>query len=173
MHILLGILAAAGAVYFFLIRARTAVDVADDIADMTQTALGAARRFGFRRRANQHPVESIEDPKLAAAGLATAFLHLGGLPTADGQSSLLQGLQSGLDVSMKDAEELAALGQFFVQACQGPDAAVPRIARKLNKLGGTEALMPAMAAIKVIAGDGDMTVQQTEALDEIKRVFRV
>jgi hypothetical protein len=39
-------------------RARNAAHVASDVVDMAETVLGAARRFGFRRKADRHPVES-------------------------------------------------------------------------------------------------------------------
>lgn len=175
MHIIAGLLALAVGIYFFFIRARTAVHIADDVADMAQTAMGAARRFGFRRRANVHPVECIEDPKLAIAGLATAYAELDALPTQETRDALLIGFQSALDVSRADAEELATLGQWFVNECKGADAAVPRIARKLARLDGAQGLVTLMDVIGHVAkasanGPSD---KQGEALVEIKRIFKV
>lgn len=175
MHILAGLLALAVGIYFFVIRARNAAVIADDIADMTQTALGAARRFGFRRRANVHPVECIEDPKLAVAGLATAYLELDALPTQDTRNAMLVAFQSALDVSRAEADELAALGQWFVNECKGPDAAISRLARKLVRLDGPQGLVTTMEVIGQIAksSGGAPSEKQHEALDELKRVFKV
>lgn len=175
MHILAGLLALAVGAYFFFIRSRAAVHIADDVADMAQTAVGAARRFGFRRRANVHPVDCIEDPKLAIAGLATAYAELDTLPTQETRNALLLGLQSSLDVSRSDAEELAALGQWFVNECKGADAAVPRIARKLARLDGAQGLVSTMQVIGQVAKTSEKgpSVKQNEALAEIKRIFRV
>lgn len=175
MHILAGLLALAVGIYFFVIRARNAVHIADDVADMAQTAVGAARRFGFRRRANVHPVDCIEDPKLAVAGLATAYAELDALPTQETRNALLIGFQSALDVSRDDADELATLGQWFVNECKGPDAAVPRIARKLARIDGAQGLVSTMDVIGQVAksSDRDPSEKQVEALTEIKRIFKV
>lgn len=175
MHIIAGILASAVGIYFFFIRTRNAVHIADDIADMTQTAMGAARRFGFRRRANVHPVESIEDPKLAVAGLATAYAQLDDLPSQETQNALMTGLQSTLDVTKSDAEELMALGQWFVNECKGPDAAVTRLARKLARLDGPQGLVNTMEVDGHVASAKGATPseKQSEGLSEIKRIFKV
>jgi len=104
---LLGILAAG---YFWMNRARNAANMVDEIADVAQTALGAARRFGFRRQANKHPVDCIEEPDLAVSGLAVAFLELVAIPTEKNKHAVLLGLQHALGVSLAEAEELAAVG---------------------------------------------------------------
>lgn len=175
MHIILGLLAIIAGVYFWLNRARNAAHIASDITDMAETALGAARRFGFRRKANKHPVESIDDPKLAIGGLATAFLELSGLPTKEEKEALVVGLQSALDVSHDDAQELTVLGHWFVNSCGGAQAAVPRLAKRVNKLDGDEGLTTSMQVIQHVAaaGDGVLSPTQAEALDEIKRIFRL
>lgn len=175
MPIILALLAIAGAAYFWMNRARNAADIASDMADMAETALGAARRFGFRRQANKHPVESIEEGNLAIGGLATAFLELSGLPTAEEKKALIVGLQFALDVSHEDAEELVVLGHWFVNTCGGAQPAVTRLAKRVNKLIGAEGLTTSMEVIKRIAeaGDGVLSPPQGEALDEIKRVFRI
>ena len=65
----------------------------------------AARRLGFRRRINTHPVDSLEEPKLAIGALGIAFLELGGLPTEEQQNALLKSLQARTGQSLDDAEE--------------------------------------------------------------------
>ena len=81
MHVLAGLLALAIGIYFFFIRARNAAHIADEVADMAQTAVGAARRFGFRRRANvaESPGSSPDDVsyflKIAACSTFTRGKH--------------------------------------------------------------------------------------------------
>ncbi|MDO5642443.1 MAG: hypothetical protein Q4G26_08690 [Paracoccus sp. (in: a-proteobacteria)] len=41
-------------------------EIGNDIDDLAN----APRRFGFRRRANAHPVEGVEDPALARSACA-------------------------------------------------------------------------------------------------------
>ncbi len=175
MPVLLAILALAGAALFWMNRARNAAHVASEVADMAETVLGAARRFGFRRKADRHPVDSIEDKKVAIGGLATAFMELSGLPTTEEKKALVVGLQSSLDLSHADAEEMTILGHWFVNCCNGPQPAVARLARQVNRLAGAEGLTTSMEVIQRIAeaGGGVLSPQQGEALDEIKRVFRI
>ncbi len=175
MPFLLALIAFAAAAYFWMNRARNAAHIAGDVADMAQTAMGAARRFGFRRRANVHPVDSIEDEKLAIGGLSTAFLELSGMPTTEEKRALEVGLQSSLDLSLKDAEEMVILGHWFVNECGGPQPAVTRLAKKVNKMAGAEGLSKSMDVIKRIveAGGSELSPAQSDALAEIKSIFRL
>ena len=129
MHILVALAGISAAVYFFFIRARHAADVTHDLLDMAQDVASAARRFGFRRKANVHPAESIEDPNIAIMGIAVAFLDLGSFPTQEQHGALIVQGQSVLDVSRDDAEELTLLGRWLISQCGGADAAISRLAR--------------------------------------------
>ena len=86
----------------------------------------AARRFGFKRRTNVHPVEGIDDPRLAVAALSIAFLELDDYPSAEQRSALLVRLQSVYDISQNEAEEMAILGRWFVSESGGPSQAITR-----------------------------------------------
>ena len=83
MPVLIALAGLAVGVYFFLIRTRNAAHAAGDLLDMANDVRLAARRFGFRRQANAHPIEAIEDSNLAIAALTVGFLELDGLPTQD------------------------------------------------------------------------------------------
>jgi len=174
MHIILGIIAAAAGIYFFLIRARQGVEVASEVVDMAQTAMGAARRYGFRRRAEMHPVDSVDETEIAVAGLASAFLELDSYPTEEARRGLLVGLQSEYGGTLTEAEELAALGHWLVNSCNGADAAVPRIARRLKKIAGPSGLVGATSVIgKVTEGSAnEPSDNQVHALSEIQRIFK-
>lgn len=62
---LLGLIAGA---WLWMSRARAAGMAAQDLAGMAQDVISAARRFGFRRRYDEHPVDSLQDADVAAAG---------------------------------------------------------------------------------------------------------
>jgi len=174
MPYLIALITALGAATFWYWRLKNAAEMASEVADMAQTVLGAARRFGFRRRANVHPVDSIEDSKLAIGGLATAFLELAGVPTIEERQALIVGLQSELELSLADAEEMTVLGHWFVSECGGALMAVGRLARKLRRLAGPAALPQAMAVIdRVARAGGNLNDRQREALGEIKAAFGI
>lgn len=175
MPVLIALAGIVAAVLFFVIRARNAAQAGADLLDMANDVRLAARRFGFRKRADLHPAEAIEDPNIAIAAIASAFLELDDLPTADQRGALVRRLGPALEVSAEDAGELVILGRWMVTECGGPDAAISRLSRKLQRLSGPEGFAPLMAAIQAVAeaGSGHLSQHQSEALDDIKRAFRI
>ena len=170
---LLGLIAAA---YLWMSRARAAGMAAQDLAGAAQDVISAARRFGFRRRYNEHPVDSLQDPDVAVAGAGLAFLDLAGLPTAEQHDALLVSLQSRLGHDRGKAEEAMILGRWLVGECGGADAALKRFSRRLVKMKDAAALQPLMEVVKDVAAsgrDGALTARQKEALEEIARTFRL
>lgn len=173
MHILIGLAALIGGVVFWTMRARNAASAASELADMAGDVMSAARRFGFNRRYNQHPVDSVEDATLAAGALTVAFLDLGASPTAEQRVTHLLALQSHLDVSRDGAEELLVMGNWLENECNGPGPALTRLGKRLMKLGGSAALDPALEVINRVARDhGGLTDTQRDALHELRVIFR-
>ena len=172
MPIVLALIGAATAFYFLVIRVRNAADIATDVADMANDVRLAARRFGFRRRTNLHPVESIEDPNLAISAIALSFLELNDLPTQEQRNAMIVQSQSVLGVGKTDAEEMMVLGRWFMSECGGPDAAISRISRKLYKMDPS-GFDPLMRLVKAVLPDEGLNDKQREALDDIKRAFRI
>jgi len=175
MPYLLALLAAAGGIIYWMYRARDAAQVTHEIADMASDVMGAARRFGFRRKYNTHPVDSIDEPDLAAGALGVAFLELSGMPTQDQKNALLISLQTHLNLSKSKAEELMVLGHWLVNECQGAAPAIPRLSKRLYKISGAQYLETTMGLVSniVAAGTGELSQQQHEALHEVRRAFRV
>ena len=170
---LLGLLAGA---YFWIIRARAAADAARDLTGVAQDVMAAARRFGFRRRLNTHPVESLEEPDVAIAGAGVAFLELGGLPSAEQQDRLIASLQTHLGQSQGKAEEAVVLGRWLITECGGAQPGLARLARRLYKLRGADSFQPLMAVLKDVAAtarDSAVSTRQREALEEIARLYRI
>ena len=161
--------------YFWMNRAKNAANLVGEIADTAQTALGAARRFGFRRQANKHPVECIEDENLAIGSLVMALFELGNGSTGKQRTNLLVALQKQLSISLLDAEEIMTLGHWFIQECNGPSPAVKRLSRKAWKLAGTRGLERVEAIVVAIYEGVDigMSDRQVEAMDDVKRAFKI
>ena len=170
---LIGIVVGA---YFWMQRARTAADAARELTGVAQDVMSAARRFGFRRKANVHPVEALEDPDVAIAAAGIAFLELGGLPTSEQHDRLLTSLQSRLGQSVSRAEEALILGRWLVGECGGPQPGLSRMARRLYKLRGVNSFQPLMAVLKDVAAagrDGAVSPRQSDALTEIASLYRI
>lgn len=165
---LIGIIVAA---YFWANRASTARHVAGDVMDMANDVRSAARRFGFKRQTNVHPVESIEDPHLAIAAIATAFIELDDLPTAEQRQILIVHLRSDLRADAREAEEMEILGRWLMNECGGAEPAIARLSRKLYKLGGAAQMEPLMSVLKGIA-TGELSTRQRDAVEDITRALR-
>lgn len=172
MHIVLGLIGLATAAYFLIIRARNGAEMATELLDVADDVRAAARRWGFRRRQARHPVDEVDDARLALAGVGSAFIALDDLPTADARTRLSASLSRHLDLNAKDAHELVILGQWLVEQSGGPTSALPRLARQQFRLSGSTHFEPLMAVL----GDtlsGTLSTRQTEALDDLKRAFRI
>ena len=175
MPVILAVVGVVTAVLFFVLRARNAAHAATDLIDMANDVRLAARRFGFRRRADIHPAESIEDHRVAIAGISSAFLELDDLPTSDQRAALTRSMQDTLDLSKQDADELTILGRWIANECGTPDAAVSRLSRKLVRLAGQESFTPLLTILNatLAAGSTGLNTKQKEALDDVKRAFRI
>lgn len=171
MPVLIALLGIVGAAYFWAQRARNARDMLGEVGDMANDVRLAARRFGFSRKMNVHPVESIQDTRLAIASIATAFIELDDLPTAEQRQILAVQLRSKLRANAEEAEEMEVLGRWFMSECGGAEPAIARISRKLYKLGGAEQTEPLMAVLKG-AVTSPLSERQRDALEDITRALR-
>lgn len=174
MPILIALAGIIVTAYIWSSRARNARHIASDIADMAGDVRAAARRFGFSRRANLHPAESIEDPNIAAAAIADAFITLDDMPTREQRTAVKATLCRVLQVNTAAAEELMILGRWMVDECGGPQPAITRLSKKLYRLEGSAALDPMLDILNGISQDGpDLSAHQNDALHEISTVLRV
>lgn len=176
MPIIIAILGLLAAVFFFVIRARNAAQMTGEMVNVANDIRLAARRFGFRRKLNQHPVDSIDDPNIATSALASAFLELDDLPTRDQRDGLHRQLREVLGIDAGAAREITVLGRWLVEECGGAGQAVPRLSRKLFKMQGADGLQPVLSIINGTLQQQNGTAlsdRQREALEDIKRAFRL
>lgn len=168
----IGILAG---VYFFVIRARNAQHMATEVLDMANDVRLAARRFGFRRRADIHPAESLDDPTVALAALGSAFAELDDMPSKEQREALVVAIARQGQVSSDEAAEMLVLGRWIMTECGSPEQAVPRLSKRLVKLSGPEGFQSLLDVVQAVAraGSGSLSGKQKEALDDIRRIYRI
>jgi hypothetical protein len=174
MPILLAVLGAAIAAYVIFSRGRTAAATAADIVDMASDVAAAARRFGFTRRANVHPVETLDDPVVGVAAMGEAFLELDGLPTREQRTALLRALQTHLRIDLTEAEEAATLGRWLVDQSGGPAQGLGRIGRRLSQIGDGGTARALLAVVDDVASSagGARSPAQLDALADLRRLTR-
>ncbi len=172
MPFIIGLIGIIAAAYFWTQRARNAAEMAKTLAEVPGDIKAAARRFGFKRRTNVHPVESVDDPKLAIAGIANSFFELGALPTEEQRRMLMLQVQSVLEVTREEAEELLVLGRWLAMESGGPEAGILRLSRRLNRIAGADGFQTLMELLKRMLGE-DWSAEQVAALNDVKRAFRL
>lgn len=167
---IIGLLAAAGVWAWRICAAGSA---ARDLADMASDVMGAARALGFRRRANVHPVESVDDPNLAITAIAMAFLDLDGLPAREDQQALAGSIVRHTGIEWGQTEEMMIVGRWLINECNGPAPAITRLSKRLNKLDNTafQTLLPILNDIGKRAGN--LSEQQRDALAELSRRMKL
>ena len=175
MPIILTALGLLASFYFYYMRARGAARAASDIVDVIGDAGAAVRRFRFKRRANVHPVESVEEPEIAIAALAAAFVELDRMPTKDLWDRLSEVIGQEFQVSRDEAEELSVLGRWLVAQCGTAPAAVTRLSKKLYRLSGSASATPLLVIVQntLAPQGGDLSDQQREALHDVQRALRI
>ena len=175
MPYFVALLALVGGAYFWAQRMRGAAQVTRELSGVASDVMAAARRFGFRRRGAEHPVESLDDADVAIAGAAIAFLELGGLPNAEQQDHLIRSLQSRLNMAHDKAQEALILGRWLMMESGGAQPGFTRLVRKLARMNGPtgfETLMLVLRDEAEIAA-GVLSSQQGDALDEVRYIYKL
>ena len=171
MPILILILTAVGGAIWFWIRSnpREAIDVA---ADAATTLRNAPRRLAFRKQTTAHPVEGIDDPRIAICAIGQAFIELDTLPTSEQRQQLHDTVVSTLRCAPQEAEEMEILGRWLMTQCNGAESAVPRLARRLYKIDGS-ASYPTVQDVLAQLVQGELSSKQVSAIEDIKSALRV
>lgn len=170
MPILLAILAAIGGAIWWWVRAnpRDALSIADDAVTI---ARNAPRKIAFRRQTKMHPVEGIDDPRLAVATIAGAFLGLDDLPTREDRDRLNVILRKTYRLDTETAQEMAVLANWLQGQCGGASETVSRVARRLFKLEGDASWDDLTGVLSELVGD-DLSQRQLDAVQDLKLAFR-
>lgn len=165
------ILTTLGGILFWWVRQNPgdAVNIAQDAVTV---ARNAPRKLAFRRQHNAHPVEGIDDARIAICGLAQAFIELDDLPTQDQRKKLATMLRTELRASAEEAEEMEVLGRWLMGQCQSPQAAVTRLSRRLYKIDGDASWGKLQTMLMALVGD-DLSVAQADAITDMKRALQI
>lgn len=172
MPVLVVLLGAIAVAAFWLWRVRAAKDAAGELIDAAQDVRRAARRFGFRRQADRHPADCIEDARLAAMGVVVAVSELDGPLTRDEIEHLVVEAQVTFGTDKAEAEEIVAFGRWIAAQCGTKAEAVRRLSRIVARLAGPSAL-PDLARMAEAAATNasPLDAAEEEALDTIRRAF--
>ncbi len=175
MHILIGILTLVGGIAFWVWRTRNAASVAREFIDVADDARAALRRFGYRRVAGKHPLDVVEDSRLAAAGILVAFAKMDGDYTREQMKVIQEECARVFEASDKDAEQMTAYGRWLAHQLANPDEVIRRLSRGLAKsLSNAQSQELLVMAERVAAVEGDgPSDEQSLALKRLSETFAV
>ena len=171
MHILLALAGIATVVGIWLWRAHTASRAAGELLETADDIRAALRRFGYRRKANVNPLDGIDDPRLAAAGILAAFAKMDGMVGREEIAAIARECGAAFHCETAEAEQIGAYGRWLVQQSANMDEAVRRLARNLEgKLDEAEKdqLMEMIERVASIDG-GSLSDGQRSSLGQLAR----
>ncbi len=153
-------------------RMKQAGHIAGELKDAANDVRLAARRFGFKRRANVHPIDTLDDARLAAAGIVAATVQMDGLWDQSMSDAMIQQAQSVFNVDLGEAEEVVIFARWIAAQGNNPSETVRRLARRLKRLAGQEAMTDTVQMIQGVSGR-DGRALSPDAEDAIATVERV
>lgn len=167
--IILILSAIAGAVWWWVRNnPRDAIHAAKDVAT---TIKNAPRRLAFRRQTNAHPVEGIDDHRIAIAVIAQAFVELDDLPTKEQRAMVDVMLRAKLHCTEEEAEEMAILSHWLIEQCKGSSQAIIRVSRRLYKIDGNASWDLVQEILSSLV-TGDLSQRQIDGIDDIRMALR-
>ncbi len=174
MHILAGVLALILGVAFWIYRLRAASEAAATLADAANDVRLAARRFGFRRKTNLHPVDCVEDARLAAMGVVAAVAQLDRGWDRDVSDIMVRHAQSIFEVDVNEATEMVVFGRWLSDQSGTKAEIVRRLAKRILALAGPDALPDLERMIDAVSlkRDGGQSEDVEDALSTLRRVLR-
>lgn len=170
MPILMAILAAVGGAIWWYIR-NNPRDALDTASDVVTTVRNAPRRLAFRKQTKSHPVEGIDDPRIAICAIAQSFIELDELPTAEQRKQLHLLMRTKLRCGEEEAQEMEVLGRWLVTQCNTAKEAVPRLGRRLRKIDDGTAWDLMQDVLSDLAGDA-LSPAQVDAIDDLRVAFK-
>ncbi|MEM7547482.1 MAG: TerB family tellurite resistance protein [Pseudomonadota bacterium] len=174
MPIVLAVIGAIIAAGIWYHRVQSAKAATTDLLGAANDVRLAARRFGYKRKTNVHPVDMINDPRLAAAGIAAAIAGMDAPLSREEIAQLELETQVILRSEPDEAKAIAAFGRWISGQAGSPDEAVRRLSKRLRKLAGEEVANDVLSLAQAVAtADGALDERQEDALRMVRTVFRV
>ena len=158
MHILLGIVGAVAAIFFFLYRVTY---VAREGQELISDAKGAIRRHRWNRQTKHNPLDEIQDPRAIAILLMTETAKYKGALTAAQQDKIRSLAQQHFQMNQADVDDMMAHVTFATKDLTDVDNVLHKILRPLHdtldhhEKGDLIAMMKGIAAV-----EGDANAEQ-------------
>lgn len=173
MPFVLFLLAVVSGAAIWYYRARAAAEMSSDLLDAASDVRQAAARFLYKRKYDIHPVEAMDDPRLAGAGIVYAVANLSGPVTAEQLRTMNLQFQSVFGAAKEETDDMVIFARWIVSQCRNEGEAVRRLSRKLFQLSGREALpdLERMIDTVLAAVERATDPDEVEAREDIRKAF--
>ena len=139
MHIIGILIAVLTALAIWYWRVKMAREAGGEILDAANDVRLAARRLMYKRKHNTHPADSVDDPRLAAAGIAVAVATMDAPISQAEIEALKKAAAETFDVSEREALDMVSFGRWVADQCGTNDEAVRRLSKVVARKAGPEA----------------------------------
>lgn len=172
MPYLIALLGLIGGLGFWYYRFMLAKDAASELLNMADDVRLAARRFGFKRRNNQNPIDAIEDPRLSAVGLLVVIAEEDGAMSQQELEAIQFQARKVFKCSAEEAAELLAFGRWIANLSPNRSETARRLARRTVGIGGNSIIDDLNAMIRAVATtDGrEPGGEALQAIDRLKQL---
>jgi len=172
LPILLAILGLLAAASFWMYRIHHAANAANALLNAAQDVRSAARRFGYRLRNNQHPVEGIDDPRVSATALLVLVAKTEDGVSKASQAEIEDQLQTVFQMRRSEAQEMYFFAKWLAGQSQNPSDMTRRLIKRTLTLGGRDTLPDLITMVRAVgeADTGTASIDTLHVIEKIKQL---
>ncbi len=167
------VLAIIGGIAIWYYRMQAAREASETLFDAANDVRLAAKRFAYRRRVKTHPLDCVEDARVAALGIAASVVQIERGWDKDISDTLIRQAQSLFDIDVKEASEMVVLAKWLSDQTTMRADAARRLARRVRALVGPAALPDLQRLLALLVGpEGSASENVEDARAAIIRELR-
>lgn len=131
------------------------------------------RRLMHGRSDAEHPVEAVDDPRLAAAGVVVAVATMDGPISQAEIGRLTRAAQDTFEISEREALDVLSFGRWIAGECATNAEAVRRLSKIVLRTAGPEAGPDLVRMIEDVAtaGGSELGPEERDAIAIVRHDF--
>ena len=166
---ILGIIGTAiGVVLALMWRLNSAATAVRGLADTAEDARGFWRRWMWRSRLANDPLQLIKDPREAASAMMAAVAEADGAMTEREQAAMLAEMRGHFETTETHVQELLARGRWAVRDVRDLDRCLARLNRQLED-DHREDILGMLD--RVAAANGTVAPEVAASLDRFRKAL--
>lgn len=150
MHVLIAVVSAIIAAGFWMYRIRAAKDAASEMFEMANDVRLAAKRFAYKRNHKTHPIDGVDDARLAAAGIMAIAAEMDGAITKAELDVMKDQAVTVFNCTDADADEFIIFGRWLASQGNNRSETTRRLIKRVLSLSGIEAMQDMIDMVKSV-----------------------